>query len=235
MYEIHRQAGDAHLELWPDDDILAVLAYTRSRFPSLPPAQSSPLRRKQLIARAELTRLVYAQLDSEQLGLLDQARPREQHTTDYPVYLKDLAPAMGLKDPSGVNQRHNRLLAAVNNLPRLPREGRRVLRERAERTRTDFLKMQAAQAHHNSVRRAAHALLDVVDELVLSEDAEDWIDELQEMADENLQLEEMVGFAARLNLLVQGVANEGSLSPDAAQALEGAREALAYRRPARDR
>ncbi|MEU5858889.1 hypothetical protein [Nocardiopsis dassonvillei] len=230
LYQLHNQAQDTHLELWPDDDVLAVLAYTRRRFHALPPTEASPLRREQLLLRMELTQLLYTKLDTEQLELLDQARPRQTKDGRYPVHLKDLAKAMGVSSPSGVSQRHNRLLAAANDRPRTPQEGRQILAEHADRTRKQFLAMQAAHAHHRHVLQATRALLEESKRIELTEDAADWLHDLHQLTHETLKPEQMGALAALLSLVVAGVTNESELPPKARLTVEECRKALSYRR-----
>ncbi|MFE3455959.1 hypothetical protein ACFXKD_00320 [Nocardiopsis aegyptia] len=228
LYQLHERAADPYLELWPDDAI-GVLQHTRTHHNALPPAPSQA-RREQVELRLKLVRLLYSLVDSEQLGALDQARPPGARRSENLLTLARVAEVLGLDTPGAVSYRRDRLYAARHNRPRTPWHGRQVMAEREARTRRRMVEVERAQRHHRRVRAAAHGLLEVVQDLALTEDAQDWLHGLSQLLQEDsLQPDGMSSMAAHLSLVLAELGEDAARSPAAAGALMRAREALAYR------
>ncbi|WP_435113563.1 hypothetical protein [Nocardiopsis synnemataformans] len=230
LYHLHERAGDPHLELWPGEDAIGVLQYTRTRHNALPPSQSSPARGEQVRLRLKVVRLLYNLIDAEQLGALDHARPPGARRGEHLLALADLAEVLRLATPAAVSNRRDRLRAAQHNLPRTPRHGRQLFAEQEAQTRRNLAKVEQAQRHHPRVRAAAQALLEVRQDLVLTEDAQDWLHDLGLLLEEDvLRPDQMPSMAAYLSLALAELDQEAARSSVAADALSRAREALSYR------
>ncbi|OOC52431.1 MULTISPECIES: hypothetical protein [Nocardiopsis] len=229
LYQLHERAGDPYLELWPEDAI-GVLQYTRTHHNALPPAQASPARREQVELRLKLVRLLYSLIDTEQLGALDQARPPGGRRGRHLLTLAGVAKVLGLDTPGAVNHRRDRLYAARHQRPRTPWHGRQLMAEREAQTRRRVVEVERARRHHRQVSAAAHGLLEVVHDLVLTEDAQDWLHGLSQLLEEDsLQPDGMSSMAAHLSLALAALGEDAARSPAAADALVCAREALSYR------
>ena len=227
LYEAHDQGGDPHLELWPDDHHhMALLDFTHARFSALPLQE----RGRQLLARAELIRLLGDELERAQLDLLNQARPHSPQEQS-PVRLKELAQAMGLRTKGAVSHRHNRLIARSHDLPRTPQNGRRALAEQAERARERDLAATKDQVHHPHVLAAARALHEATHDLSLPDgDGESWLRDLGQLVQEEpLGHEQKTSLASMLRLAVAEIEHEPDLPPSVLEALEEARQATNYR------
>lgn len=224
LYQLHAEADDSALSRWPyDEDLLGVLQYVRDRHRALPPvSESNRQRATQAMLRLAIVRRLRPVLDAAELAGIDDARSAG-------VPWHEIAVALGVERPGSAANRRERLLAAQSDphARRTPEVGRRVTAERLSAEDRDRRAAAAARSRFAAVRDAAVALLEHVDDLLISEDAETWLSGVREiLASDNPTPTEQQALSAYLGLMVSEVKLAAAVEEVPAAQTEQAVQAL---------
>ncbi|MEU9700191.1 hypothetical protein [Streptomyces sp. NPDC047981] len=181
LYQMHVDADDQSLALWPDDrDSIGILSYTRTHHRALPSATFENKRRgEQAGLRLTLIRHLREALDREELAALEDARSGG-------LTWQAVADLIGVEYPGSASNRLDRLRAsaAAPDGRRTPAAGRKAVAEEAAAADRERRAQLAVARRFNEVRGVASNLLRQIDDLTLNEDAEEWLAAAQEILEE---------------------------------------------------